>query len=323
MTSSVRFIAGVLLVANVMLWRIGTLESQGPNYKLQVIAPKDGLRVQIDTAGGQVASFGGLGEFDIDAPFTVGGRLAVKEDGKIGIGAPNPDQLLTINAINAATNSLVSFKQGGTTSGYAGLGQDARLRVEALPGTELRLQADGNAKPMTFYHNNAERMRIDGTGMSVAGTVQSTSGGFKFPDGSVQSAAVPPTAPYTTIANNGVYGLASDGTFANVAHLNLPAGTYLILASVRFSNNAETPFQNNDRTVSCKSPQDPGYGQPPFVPFEYSQDLASFTAATMTMHWVLDISSGGVDVACNTFGDDVLVNDRRLTAMSVGNMQPQ
>src|SRR5262245_22751173 len=111
MGSGSRFIVGVVLVANVMLWRMSTLESVVPTYKLQVVSPHDGLRVQTDNPGGQVGSFGGFGEFDIDANGIVGGRVAVKETGNVGIGTPNPDQLLTINSANAATNSLVSFKQ--------------------------------------------------------------------------------------------------------------------------------------------------------------------------------------------------------------------
>ena len=45
-----------------------------PSFKLQVIdSSNTGLRVQTNTAGGTVASFGGNGVFQIDAPGVVGG----------------------------------------------------------------------------------------------------------------------------------------------------------------------------------------------------------------------------------------------------------
>lgn len=45
-----------------------------------------GLRVQTNTTGGTVASFGGNGEFLIDSPGTPGGRLRVMESGNVRIG---------------------------------------------------------------------------------------------------------------------------------------------------------------------------------------------------------------------------------------------
>jgi len=89
--------------------------------------------------------------------------------GNVGIGTTGPDQILTINA-GTGINSLVSFKQNGSTAAYTGLGTDARMRVEALTGTELRLQEDGNSAPMTFYQNNSEIMRIHTNGNVGIGT---------------------------------------------------------------------------------------------------------------------------------------------------------
>ncbi len=51
-----------------------------PTFKLQVVdASNTGLRVQTNTAGGTVASFGGIGTFGVDAPGTAGGRFTVLE----------------------------------------------------------------------------------------------------------------------------------------------------------------------------------------------------------------------------------------------------
>jgi hypothetical protein len=58
-----------------------------PYSKLDVHATHNrGLRVQTDSPGGWVASFGGFGDFLIDAPAIVGGRFAVKENGDVFIG---------------------------------------------------------------------------------------------------------------------------------------------------------------------------------------------------------------------------------------------
>jgi hypothetical protein len=71
-----------------------------PTHQLEVVdARNTGLRVQTNTAGGTVASFGGFGEFQIDAPGVVGGRLVVKENGSVGIGTTTtPQQNLSVNA---------------------------------------------------------------------------------------------------------------------------------------------------------------------------------------------------------------------------------
>jgi hypothetical protein len=83
-----------------------------PAFKLQVIdASNAGLRVQTNTAGGTVASFGGNGVFDIDASGIAGGRFRVLENGNIGIGTDLPTAKLEVNGV-LRINSLGST--GGT-----------------------------------------------------------------------------------------------------------------------------------------------------------------------------------------------------------------
>ena len=61
----------------------------GPTFRLHVLDTSNtGLRVQTNTGGGTVASFGGFGDFQIDAVNVPGGRLTVKESGNVGIGLP-------------------------------------------------------------------------------------------------------------------------------------------------------------------------------------------------------------------------------------------
>jgi hypothetical protein len=71
-----------------------------PTFKLQVIDPANtGLRVQTIASGGTVASFGGVGDFQIDAPFNTGGRFIIKENGNTGIGTAFPFDRLEVNGI--------------------------------------------------------------------------------------------------------------------------------------------------------------------------------------------------------------------------------
>jgi hypothetical protein len=106
-------------------------------------------------------------------------------------------------------------------------GSFGQLQVNAV---EVSLSSfasgTGSTLPMTFYTAGAERIRIDTAGnvgigtsspgqkLSVAGSVESTTGGFKFPDASTQA-----TAGYTGYRNkliNGNFDIWQRGTsFAN------------------------------------------------------------------------------------------------------------
>jgi hypothetical protein len=84
-----------------------------PGYKLEILDPgSTGLRVQNNTTGGTVASFGSNGVFNIDAPFLPGGRFTVLENGNVGIGVPTPLDLLDVGG----PVRLRSLASGNTTT---------------------------------------------------------------------------------------------------------------------------------------------------------------------------------------------------------------
>jgi hypothetical protein len=89
-----------------------------PQFKLHVIDPSNkGLRAETGSSGGTVASFGGFGEFQIDAPGNPGGRLNVKENGSIVLGDcpgcfPTPTDRLVVSG----TTRLLSLGSGGSSS---------------------------------------------------------------------------------------------------------------------------------------------------------------------------------------------------------------
>jgi hypothetical protein len=117
-----------------------------PVFKLQVVDSSNmGLRVQTDTAGGTVASFGGFGDFQIDAPGTAGGRFIVKENGGsggVGIGTASPHAKLHVaggNIYIANPNSLIITSPNGVCWFYYGRQRGYSINDSGyLPLTHLR-----------------------------------------------------------------------------------------------------------------------------------------------------------------------------------------
>ena len=162
------------LIANNGNVGIGT----SPDFKFHVLdTASTGLRVQTNTAGGTVASFGGLGEFQIDAPFVQGGRFTVKEDGRVGIGSASPFAVLEVKggADHDGTTDpkaiALAYRFGGyrhwirtrhnsnLVSGY-GNAIDFFVNTDFIP--------DGSSAPGV---GNVHVMTLDGPRVGIATTV--------------------------------------------------------------------------------------------------------------------------------------------------------
>jgi hypothetical protein len=169
-----------------------------PANKLQIVdSSNTGLRVQTNTAGGTVASFGGKGAFQVDAPDTFGGRFYITEDGKVGIGLnfnQSPDKLavngsvsllpvggggnsLCINGGNQISlcSSSIRYKTNIATL-HTGLGLIDRLRPVTFDwkqggAHDLGLVAEEVAKvePLLVTHN--EKGEIEGVKYDRVGVV--------------------------------------------------------------------------------------------------------------------------------------------------------
>jgi len=62
-----------------------------PTFRLHIKDPSNqGLRVETNTTGGTLASFGGFGAFQIDSSGTPGGRLTILENGNVSINSSSP-----------------------------------------------------------------------------------------------------------------------------------------------------------------------------------------------------------------------------------------
>jgi hypothetical protein len=106
-----------------------------------------------------------------------------------------------LNAANPTNASFIEIASNGATD------------VQVVSG----INGSGTYLPMTFWNNGAEQARLnvngnvligttnDGAGTSklrVAGVVESTTGGFKFPNGSVQTAAAAQYATTIKLGNS-------------------------------------------------------------------------------------------------------------------------
>ncbi|MGZ4807704.1 MAG: hypothetical protein ACXV7D_00105 [Thermoanaerobaculia bacterium] len=228
----------------------------GAGYKLAVTDSSNaGLRVATALTGGQVASFGGNGSFDVDANGVIAGRFTVLENGNVGIGNPSPFQKL-----------------------------------------------------------------------SVTGTVESTSGGFKFPDGSVQGAAI---TLYTT-KHSDQFMLPADVTGSSpvvVLTLTVPADTYLLEAYISLYNTANSFNADNSRRPHCWFTQtddtpNGSTGDGNSVELD-SPSGNGWTEGVLSFHSIGAVS-GRVDVVCGVWGagvnnpTSVYVSRRRFTALRLG-----
>src|SRR5712691_2969924 len=94
-----------------------------PTFRLHVLdTANTGLRVQTNTSGGTVASFGGNGDFQIDAVNNVGGRFTVKEGGNVGIGLP-------VNGTPQAKLDVRGDVKLGSTGQFFAPGGEENLRI--------------------------------------------------------------------------------------------------------------------------------------------------------------------------------------------------
>jgi hypothetical protein len=117
-----------------------------PTFKFQVNDTSNtGLRVVTNTAGGTVASFGGFGAFQIDAPGTAGGRLTILENGNVGIGNNAPTTKFQVSGNGLFTGTLTA-NGNGIFSSNVGIGNTnptERLQVTGNGLLTGRLTVNG------------------------------------------------------------------------------------------------------------------------------------------------------------------------------------
>ena len=152
---------------------------------------------------------------------------------------------------------------------------------------------------------------VSNSKLAVGGTVESTNGGFKFPDGSVQT-----TAAAKTYITKGLADLELDhGGYTNILTLTLPPGVYLLTATVHFQNKADDFLQDNTRLVQCQF-NDEYLGM-----FYLAAPFNPMYQFTTTMHTVFtQPATGPVSFRCGDYYADtgkVFAKARRFSAVRV------
>jgi hypothetical protein len=262
-------------------------------------------------------------------------------DGEYGIGVQNATQY-------QRSSSGFAWYKGGTHSGVAydaGTGGKALLtldedRLHLRDGVSARLEL-GTGKRLSVGGSGS--VQVDANGivggrfaiteegdvgigtaspsdkLTVNGTVRSASGGFKFPNGSVQESAAGKS--WTTYQHVTVSLPVKGSAPFVVRSLTLPRGTYLLEGSVQLANAAEEFGQENRRQILCTLGGDRFHVS--LEPYPWGRHAASWHAVK-----ILNEVSNKVELACETTngGTDfsrVSVFSSRLTAIQLGGVEVQ
>ena len=172
-------------------------------------------------------NFTGTPTFAANATFT---GVAARVAGDFSNATVNSRTSFQTTATNAATDVQALPSGSGTAASWVALNAanptDASyIEIATNGATDVQVVSGKNGSgaylPMTFWNNGAEQYRLnvngnlligttnDGAGTSkirAAGIIETTTGGFKFPDGSVQTIAA---AVYTKMVNLGTAPIQS------------------------------------------------------------------------------------------------------------------
>lgn len=119
-----------------------------PTYKVHVGTINKGLRVEgppMSGSGMVSASFGGYGDFGIDAPGTVNGRFVVKDtSGYVGVGTASPNRIFTVaqGAGHAIADGWDTYSSRRWKTNIQTL-HGALEKVRQLRGVSYDLKASG------------------------------------------------------------------------------------------------------------------------------------------------------------------------------------
>ncbi len=177
-------------------------------------------------------------------------QMTLTADGKLGIGNASPQIGIDMRGNDIIGSTATTGTQHSTLNrgtkisfGYipVGSGEFAGMRAVVNPGTN-NCGNSGDLLFNTWECNTAtsrEVMRINGRGnvgigsaapgskLTVAGTVESTSGGFKFPDGTTQTSAASGNGIFSLSGTNAYYNNGNIGIGTATPNHKLSFGTYV------------------------------------------------------------------------------------------------
>ena len=214
--------------------------------------------------------------------------------------------LLSGNAVNAVTQYNLAGQRVlgvGVSDNALRLGGLGSIYIDGPGQSRFRVEDNGNVGIGT----------VPGSKLTVQGTVESRSGGFKFPDASVQTNAVGRTFTGSTNVEFEILHNDNFGTIISTAPI-VPPGVYLLTATAAFENKANGFLQNNTRVVRCFLGNDLsviGLGAPGSAT-EFAT-LTVHTVFTQPVESQISFSCGSRDGVGQVF-----VKARRVTAIRVG-----
>jgi hypothetical protein len=261
------------------------------------------------------------------SPYAIRSRNATNADGlsKACVGCIQSSQINTLDAgkltgtIPANTISATSLpagsanyiqanpqaQQAGASFNIAGngiVGGNVGIGTTA-PGAKLDVR--GTA---VFLGNVGIGTTSPLQKLTVSGTIESTSGGFKFPNGSVQTEAFGPA--YTIVRDDHVQLTSTPTSVLRLAFNN--DDSYLVEATLYLNNGNLTNFANNNRNVTCRI----------FNDIPYTVSIGGNLSTTLTLHSIRGgLTFTGLDLLCSVENpqvpSSVFVFSRRMTAIRI------
>jgi hypothetical protein len=207
-------------------------------FGLAVSDPLNGLRVATGTAGGTVASFGGVGKLEIDAPFVAGGRLELLENGNLGIGNTAPTNPLSFASVLGKKISLYHDVSGGDY----GLGVE-NTRTKIYSGNASADVAIGYDNVGTFV----EKLAVKPTGaLAVSGNAGAAGQVLQSNGAGAAATWVTPNWNYTS-----TYVVQSSGTVDVAGYSEAPVPGLSVTVSVPADVRALVSYYVHAATVGC------------------------------------------------------------------------
>lgn len=152
---------------------VGTTPNQ---FRFAVQDTGNVFRVQADSPGGVMVSMGGFGQVQVDAPGIPGGRLALLDNGNLGLGVTNPTSKLSFAPVFGKKISL--FPWNGSDNGF-GMGP-GRLQIftDGGSGGDVAIGTDsGGTFTEKFAFKNNGALAVGGNTGTAGQVLQSNGNG--------------------------------------------------------------------------------------------------------------------------------------------------
>ncbi|HLL73563.1 MAG TPA: hypothetical protein VK363_19140 [Pyrinomonadaceae bacterium] len=178
-------------------------------------------------------------------------RMRIDKDGNVGIGTTNPNGKLDVVGASGApnyANGLTGLLRVGTANEHIEVGYvtGSRTWIQSFGAVPLHINEGGNN---VIFNAGAGNVGIGtatpATKLDVAGQVKSSSGGFVFPDGTVQTTAA--TGSGSVNAANVSAGQFGAGNFSFPGNVDISGGLTWGGA------NSRTDAKNNAGAIASRS----------------------------------------------------------------------